>query len=106
MLALIPLFPLLGFLINGIWYAFFQSKPGARKAHATVPGVIATLAIFGSFVVSAMMFWQLTGMAPEARNIDQTLFHWITLGTAFNIDFALHLDTLSTLFTLVITGVG
>ena len=37
--------------------------------------------------------------------IEQTLFHWITIGT-FNIDMAFRLDSLNTLFTLVITGVG
>ena len=45
MLALIPLFPLLGFLINGCWYAFGQAPKGRTKAGATVTGTIATLAI-------------------------------------------------------------
>ena len=45
MLALIPLFPLVGFLINGTWYAFGQAPAGRKMAGSVVPGVIATVAI-------------------------------------------------------------
>ena len=105
MLALIPLFPLIGFLINGSWYAFFQSPPGRKKAGAIVPGVIATLAILSSFVVSLILFLELKGMSGEGRVMDQLVLQWITIGN-FKLDIAFHLDSLSTLFTLVITGVG
>ena len=106
MLWFIPFFPLLGFLINGIWYAVGQAPQGKSKAHAGVPGAIATLAIFASFCVSLMVFLQLTGMPEEGRSIQETLFSWIQVGSAFNLDFGLRVDVLSTLFTLVITGVG
>ena len=105
MLALIPLFPLVGFLINGCWYAFGQAPKGRTKAHATVPGVIASLAIFASFVLSLVVFFQLQGMPEGSRVVDQMLFPWITVGT-FNLDMGFRVDVLSTLFTLVITGVG
>lgn len=105
MLALIPLFPLLGFLINGTWYAFGQAPKGRHKAHAVVPGVIATVAIFASFIVSLMCFVQLHGMG-ESRVIEQMLYQWMTIGSVFNLDATLRVDSLSTLFTLVITGVG
>jgi NADH-quinone oxidoreductase subunit L len=105
MLALIPLFPLLGFLINGSWYAFFQAPAGRHKAHAGVPGTIATLAIAASFVVSLLNFLQLHGMPAESRVIEQFLFPWMTIGS-FNVDIAFKFDSLSSLFCLVITGVG
>ena len=105
MLTLIPLFPLLGFLINGSWYAFLQAPSGRKKAHATVPGLIATAAIFASFVVSLLLFLQLREMPAEHRMIEQTLYSWMKIGT-FNLDIGFRLDSLSTLFTLVITGVG
>src|SRR5262245_843531 len=105
MLALIPLFPLIGFLINGCWYAFGQAPAGRHKVHNAVPGVIASLAIFASFVVSVMVFFQLQGMPSEGRVVEQTLFSWMQIGK-FNIDMGLRVDVLSTLFTLVITGVG
>jgi NADH-quinone oxidoreductase subunit L len=105
MLALIPLFPLIGFLINGTWYAFGQAPAGRKKAGSAVTGAIATLAIAASFVVSLMHFLQLQGMGEEHRVIEQTLYHWMTIG-AFNLDMGFRLDSLNTLFTLVITGVG
>lgn len=104
-LYLIPLLPLIGFLINGLWYAFFQAPRGKTKAHATVPGLIATAAIFGSFVLSLMAFLHLKGLAGEARVVEETLFSWIKVGD-FNLNMAFRLDSLNTLFTLVITGVG
>jgi NADH-quinone oxidoreductase subunit L len=106
MLGLIPLFPLVGFLINGLWYGLVQSKPGARKAGAAVTGGIATAAIFASFIASLVFFLQLKGMPEDGRMIHQTLFSWMAVGDAFKLDMAFHLDSLSTLFTLVITGVG
>ena len=44
-------------------------------------------------------------MGEEQRALEQTLFHWMTIGR-FNVDMAFRLDSLNTLFTLVITGVG
>lgn len=105
MLAWIPLLPLIGFLINGCWYAFVQCRPGATKAHATVPGIIATTAIFSSFVLSLMVFLQLKGMPENARVLEHLYFSWMTVGE-FNLDMALRVDVLSSLFLLVITGVG
>ncbi len=106
MISLIPLFPLIGFLINGIWYAFFQAPRGCRKAGSAIPGVIATLAIFASFVVSVVLFFRLLSMPEGVRSISENLFSWMSIGQAFSLDMALRVDNLSTLFTLVITGVG
>ena len=105
MLALIPLFPLVGFLINGSWYAFGQAPHGRKKASSVVTGTIATLAIFASFIVSVITFLQLHGMDAEHRVVEQVLFNWMHVGN-LSIDMALRVDSLSTLFTLVITGVG
>lgn len=105
MLAWIPLFPLIGFLVNGLWYLLGQAPKGRSKAGSTSTGAIATAAIFGSFLVSLMFFLRLGELGPEQRVVEETLFHWMNFG-AFNLDFTLRLDSLSTLFTLVITGVG
>ncbi|MBI2711483.1 MAG: NADH-quinone oxidoreductase subunit L [Bdellovibrio sp.] len=105
MLFWIPLFPLIGFLINGIWYAFGQAPAGRKKAGAGLPGAIATGAIFASFVVSLMIFIQLLGQDPEHRAVEQILFNWMSVGK-FHVDVAFRIDALNTLFTLVITGVG
>ncbi len=105
MLKLIPLFPLLGFLVNGLWYALIQSRPGAKKAGSTVTGGLASLAILGSFIVSVKVFLQLRGMPEASRVIEETLFSWIQVGD-LNVPMTLRVDVLSTLFTMVISGVG
>ncbi len=105
MLKWIPLLPLLGFLINGIWYGFFQTRTGAKRAGATIPGVIATAVIFGAFLISLQTFLTLKGLPAEGRVIDENLFSWIKVGD-LDLKMALRVDSLSTLFTLVITGVG
>lgn len=105
MLALIPLFPLIGFLINGIWYATRQAPKGGHPASAGVTGGIAASAIALSFLVSVLTFLKLLGMPEDQRVITEQLFSWMSIG-AFQLDATLRVDSLSTLFTLVITGVG
>lgn len=105
MLKWIPLLPLIGFVLNGFWYAFIQCRPEAKKAGATIPGVIASVAIFGSFLISLQMFLTLKGMPAESRLLEETLFSWMKVGD-LNLKMGLRIDSLSTLFTLVITGVG
>lgn len=105
MIALIPFFPLIGFLINGCWYAFIQTRPGAKKAHAAVPGIIASLAIGASFVVSVLLFFQLKALEGEQRVLEQVLFNWIQFKD-FSLDVTLRVDTLSSLFSMFVTGVA
>ena len=105
MLKLIPLFPLVGFLVNGLWYALLQSRPGAKKAGSTVTGGLASLAILGSFIVSVKAFFLLQGMPEESRVLEEHLFSWIQVGD-LSVPMTLRVDALSTLFTMVISGVG
>lgn len=105
MLALIPIFPLIGFLINGIWYALGQAPQGRSAASAKTTGWIATGFIFLSFLLSLYFFLQLLGMPGEHRVIEENVFSWINVGK-LNVEMAFRVDSLSTLFTLVITGVG
>ncbi|MEW6056566.1 MAG: NADH-quinone oxidoreductase subunit L [Bdellovibrionota bacterium] len=96
MLGLILAFPLIGFLINGI----FGSKLSAKTA-----GIIASSAIFGSFVLTAASFIQLSGLDESSRAIEQTLFQWITVDT-FSLPFLLRFDPLTAIMCSVVTGVG
>jgi NADH-quinone oxidoreductase subunit L len=95
-IRLVPLFPLLGFLINGLLN---------KKLPEKVVGWIGSLAIFVSFLLSAWAFFLLTNLAPEARSIQTTWFSWINSGT-FNVSFAFLYDPLSAVMMLVVTGVG
>jgi NADH-quinone oxidoreductase subunit L len=99
----IILFPLVGFIINGILY--LRSKKTGLKISSQFSGFIATLAMTLSFLVGVFYYTQLPTLPGEAKVVDEFLFSWMNL-SAFHIDFSLRLDSLSLLFTLIITGVG
>jgi NADH-quinone oxidoreductase subunit L len=95
-LFLIPLLPLIGFLINGLligrlpkWFISF----------------VGCASIGLSFVLSLFSFFELKGMAAGARMMEQVLFTWIPSGS-FHVDIAYLLDPLSAIMILVVTGVG
>ncbi|HET9444960.1 MAG TPA: NADH-quinone oxidoreductase subunit L, partial [Steroidobacteraceae bacterium] len=96
MLALIPLLPLVGFLIN----AFF-----GKRLSKSLSGGIACAVMVAAFGVSAWLSMQLLGLSPESRIIEQTLYTWIASGD-FNASLAFRLDPLGMLMILVVTGIG
>jgi NADH-quinone oxidoreductase subunit L len=96
MIALIPLFPLLGFAINASM---------GRRLPKTVSGGLASLAMVASFVVSVMVVWQVASLAPTQRVVEQTLYTWIASGD-FNLDLTLRVDPLASVMILVVTGIG
>ncbi len=90
---LILLFPLLGVLING----FVGNRIGKKWVSR-----VACAAVGLSFLVGVGVFFALLG---EEHGHTVPLFSWITVGD-FQIKAALLVDQLSTLMTLVVTGVG
>ncbi len=96
MLALIPLLPFAGFLVNATM---------GRRLPKAVTGGLASAVMVVSFLLAVMQVWSLAALPPESRQINQTLFTWITAGD-FSIDLALRLDALSAVMILVITGIG
>ena len=96
MLALIPLLPFAGFLVNaGV----------GRRLPKAVTGGLASAVMVISFLLAVLQVWSLAALPPESRQINQTLFTWITAGD-FSLDLALRLDALSAVMILVITGIG
>src|SRR5262245_17489444 len=93
---MIPLFPFVGFLVN---------VTSGRRLSKRLSGGLASIAMLASFVVSVIAVWQLAGLAPDRRVIDQTLYTWIASGD-FVVDLAFRLDPLSAVMILVVTGVG
>lgn len=91
---LIPLFPLIGFLINGL---------GRRVVPKSAAGVIGSLAILASFVLSIMVFNEVRVEGFMAKQVN--LFSFIKTA-GLDIPFAFQIDQLSSLFLLIITGVG
>ena len=96
MLALIPLAPFAGFLVNA---AFGRRLPKA------VSGGVACGAMLASFGLSVAAVASLFGLAPESRAVRQTLYPWIVSGD-FQVPLSLYLDPLASVMILVITGIG
>ena len=94
MLLLIPLLPLLGFVVN----AFI-----GRRLPKSMSGGIACLAMLGSFAVSGMAVWSLTSFGGYWT--EATYFTWIPSGD-LQIPFRFRLDPLSSVMVLVVTGIG
>jgi NADH-quinone oxidoreductase subunit L len=95
LVALIPLFPLLGFLING----FF-----GKKISKNLSGIIASAAVFASFAISVLIFIDLEEHKEVTCHI-VPLFSWINSDT-LKIPFEFLVDPLSSWFLLIITGIG
>jgi len=94
-LGFILLFPALGFLFNLLCGA----RWGRRSVNIVGPGVI-----FAAFAVAMMAFLHLRAM-PDGSRLTTLLWPWIHAGR-FHADFALQMDALSALMTLIVTGVG
>ena len=95
-LTLILLFPLAGLLAN----LLFGWRRGERFAGRT-----ATLAMALSFAASAAGFLRLLAMPAPERLIRVFWFEWISVG-GFEAKAGFALDPLSSVMTLVVTGVG
>lgn len=89
---LIPVLPLIGFLINGL---------GRKSLSKTLSGIIGSGVILVSFVLSLMVFFQVkNGNAAVLHYFDFIRLDTLTIGFDYKI------DQLSSLFLLIITGVG
>jgi NADH-quinone oxidoreductase subunit L len=95
-LALIPFFPLLGFVINASL---------GRRLPKTVSGAVASAVMIASFVVAVMSVQDLAGLPVDERVIEQTVYTWIASGD-FVLDMTLRLDPLAAVMILVVTGIG
>jgi NADH-quinone oxidoreductase subunit L len=91
-IGLIVLWPLAGFLLNGLGRNFWSKKTIATQA---------TGYIFASFIFSLIAFWNV----QEQGAITVHYFDFINTSTV-KIPFDFRVDALSSLFLLVITGVG
>ena len=92
-LTLIPLLPLLGFLFNGLL--------GNRLPRWIVSSVACCLPAL-SFLVTLTLFGELSARGVP---LTETLYSWVALDS-IAIDVALHLDQISAIMCLVVTGVG
>ncbi len=96
LIPLVPALPLLTFLIIGIFGKYLKSE--------ALIGTLASLSVFGSLVISGIIFYGMTGSPPE-EPIIVPVYEWIAAGN-FSINISYQVDQLSILFSLIVTGVG
>ncbi|HTB32741.1 MAG TPA: proton-conducting transporter membrane subunit, partial [Bacteroidia bacterium] len=89
--ALIPFFPLAGFIILGLLN---------KRLPKTLAAVIACGMLLISFGLALMVFMNISGQSQEIQ-----LAPWINVGS-FSASFTFLLDPLSSIFLMIITGVG
>src|SRR5258705_7543595 len=88
----VPLFPLIGFLIIGL---------GRKYLSRSLTGIIGCAVILFSFLISVWIFFQV----KEGNSGVVDYFNFISAGS-LKIPFSFQIDALSSLFLLIITGVG
>lgn len=95
---LIPLLPLIGFLINGL---------GRKVLSKGLVGFIGSATVFVSFLLSCTLFASIyeDRINGESGIILHHIFDWIKIG---NLDISLSflVDPLSAIMLLVVTGIG
>lgn len=89
LILFIPLLPFIGFLINGLF---------RRQLSKSLIGVIGSGTVLASFIISLTIFLQ-----KDFSTVHY--FDFISIDK-FKIPFAFQVDQLSSLFLLIITGVG
>ncbi|MEU6488230.1 NADH-quinone oxidoreductase subunit L [Streptomyces sp. NPDC046887] len=67
--------------------------------------LLGTVLAAASFVIGAVLFFDMLGRGAEERALYQTLFAWVPV-EGFQANIAFQLDQLSMTFVLLITGVG
>src|SRR5690625_7654727 len=92
---LIPLLPLIGFFINGI---------GRDKLSKGLVSIIGSSVVFASFVLTVLVFLNV----PSGEGAQPLVFHAFDIINiqSLKIPFAFQVDALTSLFLLIITGMG
>ncbi|MGB7062137.1 MAG: NADH-quinone oxidoreductase subunit L [Candidatus Zixiibacteriota bacterium] len=102
---LVPLFPLIGFLINGL-LALRQKTSFDQKGPArSLVSWVGCASVGLSFLTSIAIFFELLALPTGERVVQKIAFPWILSGK-FQIDIGFLLDPLSSIMILVVTGVG
>ncbi len=94
-IALIPILPLVGAIINGMW--------GHRLPQRLV-SLVACGSILASFILSAIVVYNLQAL-PADEHLSATLYTWMQSGP-LHVDVTFLVDRLSAVMILVITGIG
>jgi NADH-quinone oxidoreductase subunit L len=96
LLWLIPALPVAGFLTLVLF---------GRRLGDPLAGVLATLAVGASFLVTCKLFLDLSALPAEERLFTQTLWVWMPSGS-FQVDFGFMFDPLTAVMCMFVTGIG
>ncbi len=96
LITLVPLLPLLGFLVIGL---------SGKKLTNGFASTLACVTVLGSFIISIVLFIQLLSSPEALRSFQVVLTPWITAGN-FSVNISFLVDPLSSVMLLIITGVG
>jgi len=97
LIGYVVLFPLIGFLFNGLL--------GAKIKSEKVVGLVGSGVVGLSFLLSSLIFFDLLGLPADERSHVVEVFRWISAG-ALEAHVAYLVDQLSILMVLMVTGVG
>ncbi|MFB2118107.1 NADH-quinone oxidoreductase subunit L [Parapedobacter sp. 2B3] len=95
---LIPLLPLVGFLLNGI---------GRNVLPKPLVGLLGSGVVLASFLLSCGVFAEVYSarQAGESATFVQSVFEWINAGS-LNVSLSFLVDPLSAIMLLIVTGIG
>lgn len=93
LILLVPLLPFIGFLVNGLF---------RKSLSKTMTGVIGSGVILAAFAISIYLFLQVRSGGAIPTSV---YFDFINIDK-LNVQFAFQVDQLSSLFLLIITGIG
>lgn len=93
---LVPVFPLIGFLFNGLL---------GRKVSRQTISIVGPVTVGLSFAYVIGAFWEFIHLPANVKPIEVVVFNWITSGS-FNAQAGFLVDPLSLVMLLVVSGVG
>ncbi len=93
---LIPVFPLVGFFINGLM---------GRRLPKNMVGTLGAAMVGLSFALTLAIFYEYVNLPVDARPVEVPVYTWITSG-AFKAQVAFLVDPLSLIMLLVVTGIS
>ncbi|MFP4034521.1 MAG: NADH-quinone oxidoreductase subunit L [Desulfovermiculus sp.] len=96
---LIPVFPLIGVLINGLLGRRLE------EVNKSLVHWVACASVGISFALTVITFFQLLALPEGERLVEYIWFEWIRAGD-FSVSVAYQIDPLSLVMCLFVTGVG
>ncbi|MBC7473986.1 MAG: NADH-quinone oxidoreductase subunit L [Candidatus Sericytochromatia bacterium] len=102
-LVFIPLLPLLGAILSGIFA--FSHASDEEGPNNKIISFISCLAPAAAFLIASLFFLKLQSLPVDQRVLTFKAYEWIHVGN-LNIDMDFLLDPLSSMMTIVITFIG